>query len=105
MSEDVTIEVQDRPAEGRFAVTVDGDDAGGAYYKRRGDLVIFDHTEVADRYEGKGVGSALARAALDAVRAAGDKVVPLCPFINGYIQRHPDYQDLVDQQAFDELRR
>lgn len=104
MSDDVTIEVEDRPGEGRFAVTVDGEDAGGAHYKRRGDRLIFDHTEVSDRYEGKGVGSALARSALDTVRAAGERVVPLCPFINSYIQRHPEYQELVDQELFDELR-
>ena len=103
--DDVTIEVEDRPDEGRFAVTVDGEDAGGAYYKRRDDRVVFDHTEVSDRFEGKGVGSTLARAALDSVRAAGNKAVPLCPFIASYIERHPEYQDLVDQEMVEQMRR
>ena len=58
--------------------------------------MIFTHTEVEDRFEGQGVGSALARFALDDVRAAGTrKVLPLCPFIKGWIEKHPDYADLV----------
>lgn len=103
MGDDVTIEVEDRPDEGRFAVFVDGVDAGGAGYKREGDRRVFDHTEVSDGFEGKGVGGALVKAALDATRAAGDQVVPVCPFISHYIERHPDYQDLVDVDRLAEL--
>ena len=52
--------------------------------------------------EGKGVGSALARQALDAVRADGElRVVPLCPFIKEWIDRHPAYQSLVDPSQTD----
>lgn len=59
-------------------------------------LVICSHTEVLPEFEGQGVGSALARYALDDVRAEGTRrVQPLCPFIKSYIERHPDYQDLV----------
>ena len=58
--------------------------------------MIFTHTEVDPKFEGKGVGSALARFALDDVRAAGTRrVLPLCPFIKGWIGKHPDYADLV----------
>lgn len=103
MGDDVTIEVEDRPDEGRFAVFVNGVDGGGAYYRREGDRRVFEHTEVADRFEGKGVGGALARAALDGTRAAGDRVVPVCDFIRSYIERHPDYQDSVDAERLAEL--
>lgn len=103
MGDDIAIEVEDRPQEGRFAVFVDGVDAGGAYYKREGDRRVFDHTEVSDRFEGKGVGGALLEAALDVTRAAGDQVVPVCPFVRSYIERHPDYQDLVDTDRLAEL--
>lgn len=103
MGDGVTIEVEDRPGEGRFAALVDGVDAGGAYYEREGGRRVFDHTEVSDRFEGKGVGAALAKAALDAARAAGDRVVPVCSFIRSYIQRHPEYQDLVDTERLAEL--
>ena len=57
---------------------------------------MFTHTEVDDRFEGQGVGSALARFALDDVRAEGTRrVVPRCPFIKGWIDKHPDYADLT----------
>ena len=51
--------------------------------------------EVDDAFEGQGVGSALARTALDDVRASGRSAVPKCPFIRGWIDKHPDYADLV----------
>ena len=56
------------------------------------------HTEIDPAFEGKGLGSALARGALDAERTRGEPIVPLCPFIRQYIDRHPEYADLVDQE-------
>lgn len=103
MADDVTIEIEDRPEEGRFAVFVDGVDAGEARYRREGDRRVFDHTEVSDRFEGEGVGGALLEGALDATRAAGDRVVPVCEFVRSYIDRHPDYKDLVDADRLAEL--
>ena len=64
---------------------------------------MFTHTEVADRFEGRGVGGALARAALDDVRDRGERAVPICPFIAEWIQRHPDYDDLVDHDLYAKL--
>ena len=89
------ISVHDVPERSRYEVTVDGQLAGHADYHDDGDVRVFVHTEVEDAYEGHGVGSALARAALDDVRAAGRSLVPRCPFIRAYIERHPDYADLV----------
>ncbi len=89
------IQVHDEPERSRYGVTVDGVDAGGAYYRLQGDTVVFTHTEVSPDFEGQGVGSALARSALDDVRARGRLLVPRCPFIAAYIRRHPEYQDLV----------
>ena len=74
---------------------MDGELLGTARYERREDVVVLTHTEVDPAAEGKGVGSALARAALDGARAAGLRVVPQCPFIATWIERHPDYADLV----------
>ncbi len=91
------VEVADNAAEKRFEARVDGELAGSAYYDTADDLIVFTHTEVDDAFEGHGVGSALARAALDAVRADGRrKVVARCPFIKGWIDRHPDYKDLLE---------
>jgi predicted GNAT family acetyltransferase len=88
--------VTDNPAEHRFEARCDGELAGIAEYQLTDGLIVFTHTEVFDAFEGKGVGGALARAALDAVRADGRrKVRPLCPFIKRWIERHPDYRDLV----------
>jgi predicted GNAT family acetyltransferase len=91
----MTTDVRDAPDRSRYEVTVDGDLAGFAEYKDRADAREFTHTEVFDAYEGKGVGSVLARGALDAVRAAGTQVVATCPFIARYIERHEEYQDLL----------
>ena len=86
--------VTDNEAAGRFEIEVDGEVAGYAEYTRRPGVVTFTHTVVEDAYEGRGVGSALVRGALDAVRAEGSRVVPVCPFVRSYIERHPEYADL-----------
>jgi predicted GNAT family acetyltransferase len=59
--------------------------------------VMFTHTEVLPAYEGQGLGSKLAKFALDDVRARGLQVIPVCQFIAGYIRRHPEYLDLVSE--------
>lgn len=69
--------------------------AGFAAYIPARDMVVFSHTEVDPSYEGRGVGSALARAGLDDARDQGLKVMPLCPFIHAWIGRHREYVDLV----------
>jgi|SRR5215216_2214779 predicted GNAT family acetyltransferase len=90
--------VTDVPDQHRFEVRLDGELAGFAVYHRRGGRVYLVHTEVDPAFEGKGIGSALARGVLDAERALAEPVVPLCPFIRGYIDRHPDDADLVDTE-------
>ena len=72
---------------------------GMANYQRRGDRVVFTHTEVDPDAEGSGVGSTLVRGALDDVRTHGRQVVPRCSFVRAWIDRHPDYADLVDTSA------
>jgi predicted GNAT family acetyltransferase len=87
--------VLDNPEASRFEVLVDGEVAGFAEYRRTKAAVAFTHTVVDSAFEGRGLGSVLARGALDATRAAGSPVLPFCPFIRSYIQRHPAYLDLV----------
>jgi predicted GNAT family acetyltransferase len=88
--------VTDNRAGGQFeARDADGAVLGFAVYVLDADAVVFTHTEVVEAAEGRGVGSALARGALDQVRASGRQVIPLCPFIRAYVARHPEYQDLV----------
>jgi uncharacterized protein len=66
-------------------------------YRRRGDRIVFLHTEVPADFEGKGVAGKLVRAALDFARANNLRVVPLCSFVASYIRKHPEYQDLLPQ--------
>lgn len=94
----MNIVVTNVPAELRYEARDEETLAGlAAYLLTSNDLIVLTHTEVEDGFEGKGVGSQLARFALDDARARGLGVVPLCPFIKGWIERHPDYADLVHQ--------
>jgi uncharacterized protein len=95
--------VTDNPAESRYEAHVEGELAGIAEYHLTKSSIVFTHTEVFNGYEGKGVGSTLARHALDDVRAKGGRdVVPVCPFINGWIDDHADYADLVRRHGDDD---
>lgn len=74
--------------------------AGFADYILSNGLITFTHTEIDPSYEGRGLGSTLIRAALDEVRAQGErKVLPVCPYVTGWLQRHADYFDLVYNAA------
>jgi predicted GNAT family acetyltransferase len=97
-------EVRDAPDRTRYEATVDGELAGFAAYRDVRGTRVFTHAEVRDAYEGKGVGSALARGALDDVRTASRSLVALCPFIAAFIDRHGEYADLVDTALDRELR-
>ena len=90
------ITVTDVPEAGRYEARAGDRVLGQANYQRQGDRVVFTHTEVDPDAEGSGVGGTLVRGALDDVRAHGLRVVPRCSFVRGYIERHPDYADLVD---------
>ena len=89
-------EVRNNKSGYRYEIWADGELAGFARYVLRPGGIAFVHTEIHDSYEGMGLGSQLAREALDDARARGLMVEPFCPFIAGYIERHLDeYQDLV----------
>lgn len=95
---DDTSTVRDNPAARRFELDVDGALAV-AQYRLDGDTILFTHTEVPARLQGRGIGSRLVRGALDAARARGLRVVPLCSFVADYVRRHPEVKDLVDPAA------
>jgi predicted GNAT family acetyltransferase len=96
MSEDAApVVIVDHREKSRFAATIGDRLVGVVYYERTENGIEFIHTEVADDVEGQGVGSQLARAALESARDEGLVVTPSCPFIAGYIDRHPEYASLV----------
>jgi uncharacterized protein len=92
---DASPEVRHEPDHSRFAVHLD-DDVATARYQRSGDTMTLTSTHVPEEAEGEGVGSALARSALDYARAEGLRVRPECDFMRSYIDQHHEYQDLVD---------
>ncbi|MBI1204397.1 MAG: N-acetyltransferase [Rhodopseudomonas sp.] len=89
-----TNEVRDNAARQRFELDAEGYTAFSDY-RRDGNILIIRHTEVPAALNGKGIGSRLARGLLDLARAEGAKVKPLCPFVKAYIDKHPDYADLL----------
>lgn len=87
-----SLALRDNRSANRFEAHQDGQLAGFADYQLTDELVVFTHTEVTPAFEGQGVGSALARYAMDQLKAEGThKALALCPFIKGWIQRHPEY--------------
>jgi predicted GNAT family acetyltransferase len=88
----------DNPDQQRYEIRVDDELAGFVQYRRRPGLIAFIHTEIDPRFEGQGLGSKLIAGALDEARSAGVSVLPFCPFVNGYIERHPEYSALVPEE-------
>jgi predicted GNAT family acetyltransferase len=79
----------------RYEAHLHGRRVGFSQFRAAAGQVTFTHTEVDPEYEGQGIGSTLARRALDDVRVRGEKVIAECPFIKEYIERHPAYADLL----------
>lgn len=87
--------VQDNADQSRYELLVGDVVAGLVEYCDRDDHVELVHTELDPSYEGEGLGSQLAQAVLDNLRNRERAVIPSCGFIRGYIQRHPEYAELV----------
>jgi predicted GNAT family acetyltransferase len=90
---------QDNPSAHRFEALVDGKVAAFAEYNLLSIGVMFTHTEVLPAFEGQGIGSGIAKFALDDVRARGLHAIPVCQFIAGYIRKHTEYLDLVPEES------
>jgi uncharacterized protein len=87
--------VTDNIARRRFELDLEGGGQAFIDYRRKGHVVTLVHAEVPEALQGRGVGSALVRGALELARARKERVVPVCPFIVDYLVRHPQFQDLV----------
>lgn len=99
----VTAVIADNPDRHRYEIRVDDQLAGYVQYRRRPGLIAFIHTEVDPTFEGRGVGSQLVAGVLDAARSEGVRVLPFCPFVNGYIERHSEYAPLVPEELRSEF--
>jgi predicted GNAT family acetyltransferase len=87
--------VRDNRDRRRYEILADGRVVGSLTYRLRGEVVSFQHTEVDNAYSGQGFASRLVRMALDDSRNAGRLVLPYCPYVREWIEKHPDYVDLV----------
>ena len=88
-------EVRDAPERERFELLVDGEVRGFTEYHPRAGRIAFVHTEIDAELEGRGLASELIGQALDAARSRGLAVLPFCPFVRSFIERHGEYLDLV----------
>lgn len=89
-----SLKVENNEAKKRFEIKVE-DKLAVAEYNRVANRIIFTHTEVPPALEGNGIGSLLAKTALEFAKQESLKVIPLCPYIAGYIKKHREYIPLV----------
>lgn len=87
-------DIRHSPDENRFEIEVEGH-VGVLDYTRDGDIVSMNSVRVPDAIGGRGVAGDLTRHALDHARASGWQVVPRCPYVRKWIDRHSEYADLV----------
>ncbi|MGW0174545.1 GNAT family N-acetyltransferase [Rhodococcus sp. NPDC003322] len=85
-----------RDAGDRYEITVGDELAGLTQYLDHGQQRIFFHTEVDDRFAGQGLAAILVHDALAATVASGRRIVPICPYVAKYLQRHHDFDAHVD---------
>lgn len=90
------LEITDDVDRSRWIARLDGAEVGVIIYERSPGVIDLQHTIVRPEAEGHGIGSRLIRTALDAARAAGERVIPTCPFVAAFLREHPEDQDLVD---------
>ena len=93
--EDFNIRKEEGETGGRYVTVVDGHEAEMTYSKAGASRIIIDHTGVPKALGGRGVGVALVRRAVEEARAAGLKIIPLCPFAKAQIQKHKEWQDVL----------
>jgi predicted GNAT family acetyltransferase len=98
MTDDLAPEVRDNPERHRFELWA-GDDLAGFLLYQAGphDILQLVHTEIHPRFEGRGMASTLIRTVLDTERERGQQILPVCPFVKAFLQKHPDYVDLVPE--------
>ena len=87
--------IRDNTVEDRFELFVNDMPAGVLAYRMQGEKYALIHTEIDPEFEGLGMGSRLISGTLTQIRAGGHTVLPICPFVLSYLERHPDDLDMV----------
>lgn len=91
----MSTEVRRDDAAGRYEIVVDGAVAGYTEIKPRDGVLIMPHTLVDDAYAGQGLAKVLVTGALDDIRSRGERIKPLCPYVRSFLEKNPQYTDLV----------
>ncbi|HET8745872.1 MAG TPA: GNAT family N-acetyltransferase [Ramlibacter sp.] len=94
-SSDESLSCSDNAGRHRFELHVAGQLAAYAEYNVLKNGLLLTHTEVLPAFEGRGIGSAIARHALESARQQSLSVIPVCQFMAAFLRKHPEYQDLV----------
>ena len=87
----------DVPESERYEVSLGGEVVGFTAYRVRPGLIAFVHTDVDERFQGRGIADQLIRFALEDARARGLVVLPFCPFVKAFIESHREFQELVPE--------
>ena len=91
--------VRDNPRHSRYELVVEDQVVGVAAYRDTGEALVFSHTEIEPSMRGRGLGVILVQGALDAVRREGRSVIPSCWYVDGFINQHPEYRDLLASET------
>ncbi|HEX4391768.1 MAG TPA: GNAT family N-acetyltransferase [Mycobacterium sp.] len=91
-------------AEGKYTIAIDGETVGLAAVADRDNQRVFYHTKVEERFGGRGLATILVTEALQATRADGMRVVPVCPMVADFIKKHPEFNDITDKATPEILR-
>ena len=91
--------IEDDPPNQRYKVWLGDEFAAYSEYENEPGRIVFTHTVVRPRFEGRGIGSRLAKFAVEDARARGLRITPICPFIRSWLERHHEYDSIVDYPA------
>jgi predicted GNAT family acetyltransferase len=91
------VELVDAPERERYELSIEGALGGFTAYRTRPGLIAFIHTEVDEHLQGRGLADRLIRFALEDARARGLAVLPFCPFVKAFIERHREFAALVPE--------
>jgi hypothetical protein len=100
---DLGVVVRDDKGSHRYVIELDDTRVGFAVYHIRGGRHFFVHTEIEEGLEGRGWASKLIRKAVDDVKGQGGTIVPICPFVRAFVDRHPEYDDMVDWEILQRI--
>ncbi len=89
------VEIRANPDRWRFEAYLGDEVVGALRWRHKGQRLAFISTNVEPAYEGRGIGGQLVKTGLDWARSEGKEVIPVCPFVRAYVERHPDYLDII----------